>query len=258
MKRIKVIVFSVLVFGVFSGAFAQNSERILIGAASDLKFALDSILVIFNRANQQSVQVTYGSSGKLYEQISNGAPFDLYFSADITYPRLLKEKGFAASEVYPYGIGRLVLWSKRIDPNVSGMESLRSSALKKIAIANPDHAPYGKRAMEALNHYGLETSVQGKLVLGENISQTAQFVTSGAADIGVIALSLALSPTMNRMGGKYFLIPEESHQSLLQGAIITRKAGKNALAKSFFDFVKGEQATAILAYFGFTKPPVND
>ncbi len=258
MKRIKVIVFSVLFFGVFSGAFAQNSERILIGAASDLKFALDSILVIFNRANQQSVQVTYGSSGKLYEQISNGAPFDLYFSAAITYPRLLKEKGFAASEVYPYGIGRLVLWSKRIDPNVSGMESLRSSALKKIAIANPDHAPYGKRAMEALNHYGLETSVQGKLVLGENISQTAQFVTSGAADIGVIALSLALSPTMNRMGGKYFLIPEESHQSLLQGAIITRKAGKNALAKSFFDFEKGEQATAILAYFGFTKPPVND
>lgn len=258
MNRIRKVILGILALGIFSGAFAQKSERILIGAASDLKFALDSLIVVFNQSDQRSVQVTYGASGKLYEQISNGAPFDLYFSADINYPKLLKEKGFASSDVYPYGIGHLVIWSKRIDPNAEGMKSLVSPSIRKIAIANPEHAPYGKRAMEALDYYGLVSSVQSKLVLGENISQTAQFVTSGAADIGIIALSLALSPTMKRMDGKYFPIPEESHQPLLQGAIITRSAGDKVLAKSFFEFVKSEKASAILAYFGFAKPDTDD
>ena len=258
MNVIKRTFLSLLIFGIFSGAFAQKSEKILIGAASDLKFALDSIVVAFKQSDQRLVQVTFGASGKLYEQISNGAPFDLYFSADINYPKLLKEKGFVSSEVYPYGVGHLVIWSKRIDPNVQGMKSLVSPSIRKIAIANPAHAPYGKRAMEALEHYHLVSSVQSKLVLGENISQTAQFVTSGAADMGIIALSLALSPTMKRMGGKYFLVPEESHQPLLQGAVITRRAGANDLAKSFFEFVKTDQAVAILTYFGFAKPDAND
>jgi molybdate transport system substrate-binding protein len=258
MNTLKKAFLSILIFGFFSGAFAQNSEKILIGAASDLKFALDSIVVAFHRSDERSVQVTYGASGKLYEQISNGAPFDLYFSADINYPKLLKEKGVASSEVYPYGVGHLVIWSKRIDPNAEGIKSLVSPSIRKVAIANPEHAPYGKRAMETLEYYGLVSSVQSKLVLGENISQTAQFVTSGAADIGIIALSLALSPAMKRMGGKYFPVPQESHQPLLQGAVITRRAGTNDLAKSFFEFVKTDQAVAILTYFGFAKPDAND
>ena len=175
---------------------AQQSNKILIAAASDMKFALDSIVTVFKKTHAGNVDITYGSSGKLFEQISNGAPFDIFFSADINYPKQLHKKDLTTSEVYAYGVGRIVLWSKKVDPNTEGMKSLLSPTIKKVAIANPAHAPYGKRAAEALNDYNVSESVKGKLVFGENISQTAQFITTGAADIGIVALSLAVSPTM--------------------------------------------------------------
>jgi molybdate transport system substrate-binding protein len=254
MKMLKKIALLIL-FGLFSTAsFAQKGEKILIAAASDLKFAVDSIISVYKAVDSRTVTVTYGSSGKLFEQISNGAPFDLYFSADIIYPNLLKEKGLSASDVYPYGVGRIVLWSRKMNPNTAGMRTLLSPSIRKVAIANPAHAPYGKRAKEAMIHFQVQDAVDGKLVLGENISQTAQFVTTGAADVGIVALSLAMSPTMRKQGGKYYLIPESSHAPLLQGAIITRKGAGNELARSFFDFVKGSEAQAILSYFGFSKP----
>jgi molybdate transport system substrate-binding protein len=244
-----------LLLGIFSSAaFAQKGEKILIAAASDLKFALDSVVSAFKKLDGRQVTVTYGSSGKLYEQISHGAPFDLYFSADISYPNLLKEKGLVASDVYPYGIGRIVLWSKKLDPTKAGMKTLLAPFIRKVAIANPNHAPYGQRAQEAMGYYQVYDAVKDKLVLGENISQTAQFVTTGAADIGIVALSLAMSPTVKQLGGTYYLIPDTSHASLLQGAVITQRAARNDLAKRFFDFVKSKEANAILAYFGFTKP----
>ena len=126
--------------------------------------------------------------------------------------------------------------------------------MRKIAIANPAHAPYGKRAEESLIYYKILESIKGKLVYGENISQTAQFITTGAADIGIVALSLALSPNMQKEGGKYFLIPESSHKPLEQGAVITRHGMENGLAKEFIDFIKGKTANEILIHFGFTKP----
>src|SRR5687767_13041372 len=133
MNKTKFI--ALIVFSFFAAhSNAQQAEKILIAAASDLKFALDSIISVFKNNNVGTVDVTYGSSGKLFEQISNGAPFDLYFSADIFYPNQLKEKGFAISEVYPYGIGRIVLWSKKIDPEREGMKTLLQSPIKKIAI----------------------------------------------------------------------------------------------------------------------------
>jgi molybdate transport system substrate-binding protein len=233
---------------------AQPSDRILIAAASDLKFALDSMVSIFERDHRGTVTITYGSSGKLFEQISNGAPFDLYFSADISYPNQLKAKGKTASDVYAYGVGRIVLWSRKIDPRPQAMSSLLQKEVKKIAIANPAHAPYGKRAAEALQYFGLMKSIEKKLVLGENIAQAAQFVTSGAADAGIIALSLALSPTMQKQGGHYFLIPETSHQSLRQGLVLTRHAESNRLAMAFNEFVKSDVSQQILRYFGFEKP----
>lgn len=235
-----------------SCSYAQE-RKILIAAASDLKFALDSVIVAFNRTNKGAVDVSYGSSGKLYEQIANGAPFHIFFSADIGYPRQLKEKGFASSEIYPYGIGRLVLWSKKLDPAVEGLNALLSPSIRHVAIANPAHAPYGKRAQEAMTHYKVLDAVKSKLVFGENISQTAQFVTSGAADIGIVALSLALSPNMQKEGGKYYLIPETSHQPLEQGVVITRNGDGNTLAKAFMEFVKSETAQSILNHFGFVK-----
>ena len=233
-------------------SYSQNKIR--IAAASDLKFALDSVAAVFKKNNSGAVDITYGSSGKFFEQLSNGAPFDIFFSADISYPTQLKEKKLTISEVYPYGKGQVVLWSKKFNPEKDGMNTLLQSSIKKIAIANPAHAPYGKRAEEALVHYKLLESVKEKLVYGENISQTAQFITTGAADIGIVALSLALSPNMKKENGNYFLIPESSHQPLVQGVVIMRQAEENDLAKKFLEFVKGDTAMAILQHFGFTKP----
>ena len=230
--------------------FAQ--DEILVAAASDLKFAMDSIISVFEQSNRGKVKVTYGSSGKLTEQISNGGPFHVFFSADISYPEQLKAKGFASSEVYSYAKGHLVIWSKNIDTK-KGMNVLKDPSIKKIAIANPAHAPYGKRAMESIAYYKL-TDVKSKIVMGSNISQTAQFVSTGAADIGIIALSLALSPNMQKEKGNYYIIPEQSHQPIIQGAVITAKGKGNKLASDFFEFVKNEKTILILNHFGFTKP----
>lgn len=232
----------------------QSTGRILIAAASDLKFALDSVAAVFKTNNPVTIDITYGSSGKLYEQISNGAPFDLFFSADIAYPNRLKEKGHTISDVYPYATGRIVLWSKKIDPAIAGMKSLQNPVIRKVAMANPVHAPYGKRAEESLTYYKLLDTIKEKLVYGENISQTAQFVTTGAADIGIVALSLALSPNMKKENGKYFLIPETSHEPLIQGMALTRHAMGNDTAVAFQQFIKSDAANAILHYFGFSKP----
>ena len=232
----------------------QSSDAILIAAASDLKFALDSVVMVFKKGNPVArIEVTYGSSGKLFEQISHTAPFDLFFSADVEYPLTLRKKGIAVSEVYTYGIGRIVIWSQVIDPNKAQINSLQDKIVNKIAIANPQHAPYGRRAEEALKHYNVYEKLKGKLVYGENISQTAQFVTSGAADAGIIALSLALSPTMRKLNGHYYVIPENSHKPLEQGFVILKKAEQNPVAVAFKDFVLGTEATKILAYFGFAK-----
>ena len=229
----------------------QGQEKVLIAAASDLKFALDSVIIAFKKKNGGTVEVTYGSSGKLFEQISNGAPFDIFFSADVSYPKELEKKELSASQIYVYGVGRIVLWSKKMDPEKEGMKTLLSSEIKKIAIANPLHAPYGKRAEEAMKSNGVYDAIKSKLVLGENISQAAQFVTTGAADIGILAYSLSLSPNMKKEKGKFFLIPENSHQRLEQAVIITKHGKGNDFAQTFLSFVKSDDAKNILASFGF-------
>ena len=241
---------------VFTNTFskAQNANSILIAAASDLKFALDSVVTVFKKANPGArIEVTYGSSGKLFEQISQTAPFDLFFSADIEYPLTLKKKGIAVSDVYTYGVGRIVIWSKVIDPNKAQINSLLDKMVNKIAIANPQHAPYGRRAEEALKYYKVYEKVKSKLVYGENISQTAQFVTTGAADAGIIAYSLALSPTMKKLDGHYYVIPENAHKPLEQGFVILKRAEQNPVAVAFKDFVMGTEAMEVLGYFGFNK-----
>ena len=253
MNKIRLSIAFTFIFLV-TQAEAQQSNKILIAAASDLKFALDSVVNAFKTKNAGTIDVTYGSSGKLSEQISNGAPFDLFFSADITYPNQLKEKGLTISDIYPYGVGRIVVWSKKINPQTEGIKSLLQPSVKKIAIANPAHAPYGKRAEEALTYYKMSEATKDKLVYGENISQTAQFVTTGAADIGIIALSLALSPTMKHENGNYYLVPENSHQPLVQGVVLTNHAKGNDLAVAFLQFVKSNTSQEILRYFGFSKP----
>jgi len=226
-----------------------------VAAAAALKFAMDSLVAVFAAKNPGiTVKVVYGSSGSFFEQINNGAPFDLFFSADIDYPKKLKAANKTLSDVKLYGIGQLVLWSKTLDPAREQMNTLLNPAVNKIAIANPAHAPYGKRAEESLHYYKLYDKIKDKLVLGENIAQTAQYAESGAADVGIIALSLALSPTLKQSGGKYWLVPATSHQPLQQGFALLTHAKDNTGAAQFAAFFSSPTAAAILKAFGFGQP----
>lgn len=234
--------------------FAAHAEKITIAAAADLKFAMDELAQTFNRANPaDKVEVTYGSSGKFHTQIQQGAPYDMFFSADIAFPKELVKAGMAASEVTPYAFGRIVLWSATQDASQMTLASLADPKITRVAIANPKHAPYGKRAEEALRSAGVWESVQPKLVYGENISQTAQFVLTGNAQVGVIALSLAVHPELAGKGG-YCLIPENLHQSLEQGFVITKRAEASQLAKRFAEFMSSKPARALMTKFGFVLP----
>lgn len=238
---------------VLAGA-AQAEEKITVAAAADLKFAMDEMIDAFERANPgDQVDAVYGSSGKFRTQIEQGAPYDLFFSADIAYPRALAAAGFAASETRPYALGRLVLWSPVLDAGQMKLADLAAPGIKRIAIANPKHAPYGKRAEEALRAAGVWDKVAGKLVLGENIAQTAQFVQTGNAQVGLIALSLALNPELAGKG-RYALIPDNLHQPLEQGFIVTKRAASNGLAKRFADYMGKAEASAIMVRYGFVLP----
>ncbi|MFZ1412987.1 MAG: molybdate ABC transporter substrate-binding protein, partial [Defluviicoccus sp.] len=166
---------------------SARAESITIAAAADLKFAMDDIVASFEAGHPaDAVRVIYGSSGKFLTQIQQGAPYDLYFSADIAHPRRLADAGLAASDVIPYAFGRIVLWSVERDASAMTLASLADPKIARVAIANPKHAPYGKRAEEALRASGLWEAVEPKLVYGENIAQTAQFVQTGNAQVGII------------------------------------------------------------------------
>lgn len=235
-------------------AISAHAEKVTVAAAADLKFAMDEIVATFKNANPvDEVEVIYGSSGKFHTQIQQGAPYDLYFSADIGFPRELAEAGLAASEVKPYALGRIVLWSASLDASKMTLASLTDPKIARIAIANPKHAPYGKRAEEALRASGLWENVEPKLVYGENIAHTAQFVQTGNAQVGIIALSLAISPELASKGG-YWLIPDDLHEPLEQGFIITKRAESNTLAKRFADYMSSKPARVVMTKYGFTLP----
>jgi molybdate transport system substrate-binding protein len=231
-----------------------HAEKITVAAAADLKFAMDEIATTFKKANaSDEVEIIYGSSGKFHTQIQQGAPYDLFFSADIAFPRELAKAGLAASEVKPYAFGRIVLCSASMDASKMTLDSLLDAKITRIAIANPKHAPYGKRAVEALRASGLWDKVEPKLVYGENIANTAQFVQTGNAQIGIIALSLAVNAELADKGG-YWLIPEKLHQPLEQGYVITKRAESNALAKRFADYMSSPSARTVMTKYGFVLP----
>jgi molybdate transport system substrate-binding protein len=238
-------------FTVAQSAPPKAPGPITIAAAADLKYVLDSLVTIYNRQHPQArATVVYGSSGKFYEQLSHGAPFDLFFSADSYYPRRLQQAGLTAGAPQLYALGRLVLWSAKLDPSAKGMNTLLDPQVKRIAIANPAHAPYGKKAEEVLRHYKLYDQVKPKLVLGENIGQTAQYAATGAADAGLIAYSLALSPVLRR-AGDFYLIPTPAHTPLQQSFVVLKRANANAAAAAFAAFMVSPTARQALKKYGF-------
>ena len=250
MKLLKLIGMACLLFVTNTA----HAEKITVAAAADLKFAMDEIVTGFKKGHSGAeLDVIYGSSGKFHTQIQQGAPYDLFFSADINYPRELAKKGMAASEVKPYAVGRVVLWSNSMDTTKMTLASLTDPKIARIAIANPKHAPYGKRAEEALKASGLWDRLQPKFVFGENIAHTAQFVQTGNAQVGIIALSLAVNPELAKKGG-YYLIPDKLHNPLEQGYIITKQGAAKPLARQFADYMGSKPARSIMTRYGFVLP----
>lgn len=235
-------------------ALPAQAEKITIAAAADLKFAMDEIVAAFKTTNpSDEFNVVYGSSGKFRTQIRQGAPYDLYFSADINFARELAKDGFSASEVNAYAFGRIVLWRASMDASKLSLASLADKNISRIAIANPQHAPYGKRAEEALRAAGMWERVEPKLVYGENIAHTAQFVQTGNAQVGIIALALAVNPELASKGG-YWLIPDKLHEPLEQGYIVTKRAEGSVLAKRFAEYMGSKAARTVMSKYGFVLP----
>jgi len=236
---------------------AQSRELPVVAAASDLQFALVDVAEAFKRETGQEVRLTFGSSGNFARQIRQGAPFQVYFSADEAYVEQLARDGFTRGAGELYAVGRIVLIAPRGSPLKAdgSLADLRAALadgrLDKFAIANPEHAPYGKRAEEALRHAGLWDAIKDKLVLGENVSQAAQFATSANAQGGIIAYSLALSPRVSALGS-YELIPEAWHQPLRQRMALLKNAG--AVAEGFYEFASKPAARAIFRSYGFVLP----
>jgi molybdate transport system substrate-binding protein len=238
---------------------SQSIRRtIRVAAAADLKFAMDELISAFHHEEPQiAVTVSYGSSGNFYSQLSSRAPFDMYFSADVSYPRRLAEQGAAyQGSEFAYAIGRLVVWvpaGSPIDVAKMKIEALRHPSVRHVAVANPKHAPYGRAAEAAMRSLGVYETVADRLVYGENVAQTLQFVQSGAAEIGIVALSLALAPSVHGQG-HYWEIPLDSYPRMEQGGIILKWTQQAEAAQSFRSFALAPAGRQILKNYGFYLP----
>jgi len=245
-------------FGCFAAPAAAQEVR--VAAAADLQYAMDDIARKFEARTGIKVAVTYGSSGNFFSQIQNGAPFDLFFSADADYPRKLVSAGFAApGPIFFYAVGHVVIWMPASSPvNLAqeGWRALTDARIEKIAVANPEHAPYGRAAIAALQHAGIYDRVKAKLVYGENIAQAAQFVQSGNAQAGILAKSLTYAPALHN--GKLWNIPPTLYPTILQGAILLKSAANNHNARSFLEFVQGPAARLTFDYCGLDAPTAAD
>jgi molybdate transport system substrate-binding protein len=241
-----------------SGAIAQELR---VAAASDLTGAMQKLAPAFEKQTAIHVSVSLGSSGNLFAQIQNGAPFDVFLSADRSYPEKLLQTGQAVpNSLTRYARGRLVLWTskstglhlptrdgKTLD---GGLDFLKGAEVHKIAIANPEHAPYGRAAVAVLEHFKIYDQVKSKFVLGENISQTAQFAQSGNADVGFVGLSGALSTSM-AASGEYVLLPDDSYPPIEQVAVVIAASRNKEQAQRFLQFLMSAEGQGILKELGF-------
>jgi molybdate transport system substrate-binding protein len=250
MKRLRRFLLLMLALVVSPAVFGQ---QLTVAAASSLRPTLDYLVDAYEAQNPgHQVEIIYGSSGRLMAQIINGAPFDVFMSADMAFPQNLFDEGEATSAPVVYGLGRIVLWSAHLNAAELTLANLADDGIQRIAIAQPSVAPYGQRAQEAMTAAGVWDAVQSRLVFAENISQVAQMSQSGAADIGVVALSLAIQPGLVERG--YHLIDAALHQPLEQGFVITQRAADNALASSFSAFLQSDTARDIFDDNGFDVP----
>jgi molybdate transport system substrate-binding protein len=254
MKPLRTLAFLLCVLlAAVSGARAQTLR---VAAASDLQFAMNDLASQYEKKTGVKPDISYGSSGNFRAQIENGARFDLFFSADAMYPeQLVTARVAEAQSLVVYGQGHLVLWAPAdasLQLAQKGFAALKDSRVMKIAIANPEHAPYGRAAVAALQKAGLYEELKPKLVLGENISQTAQFAQSGSAQVGILALSLTFAESMKN--GERWEIPADYYPPILQKAVIVSASRNKSAAKGFLDFVTSEEGRRILAKYGLAPP----
>ncbi|MFA7429862.1 MAG: molybdate ABC transporter substrate-binding protein [Rhodospirillaceae bacterium] len=254
-RLLRGVVASALVLATSSIAQAQQPPT--VAAASDLQFALEDVAQVFQRETGKAVRLSFGSSGNFHRQIAQGGPFQIFMSADEGYVLDLAIKGLTEDDGVLYAEGRLALIVPTGSPLAADgslddlSAALAAGKIAKFAIANPDHAPYGRAARQALEAKGLWAGLQGHLVFGENVSQAAQFATSGSAEGGIIAYSLALSPKVSQLG-TWALIPADQHAPLRQRMVLVKGAGETA--RAFYDFMQTPPARAVLERYGFTLP----
>ncbi len=238
-------------------ALPAVAEEITVAAAADLNYAMKDLAAQFQQKTGNKVSLSFGASGNFYSQIQGGAPFDAFFSADADYPQKLAAAGKVdKGSVRTYALGHLVLWipnSSTLDLLKLKMDVLLDPSVRKIAIANPEHAPYGRAAIAALEHYQFKGLLDDKLVLGENVSQAAQFVQSGNAQAGLIAESLAMSPPM-KSAGRFWELSADSYPEIQQAAGILTSSKRKATAQAFVDFVTSPEGARILQQYGFGIP----
>lgn len=240
------------------GSFARGAETVSVAAASNLVYVLDALTAEFKRgAPGVAVTLTTGASGSLFAQIKQGAPFDVFLSADTEYPReAVAQRIGAADTLRVFATGRLALWTTRDGLDLTDLATVvRGAKVRKIALANPLTAPYGRAAQAALAHAGVKQEAAAKLVVGENISQTAQFVETGNAEVGFVALSLVLSPRLRSMG-TWREIPAAAHPgvTLEHAGVLTQRGAQYAAARRYLDFLGSEPAKKILREFGYGVP----
>lgn len=235
---------------------AGEPPALMVAAASDLQTVMPAIVERFQKATGTAVRVSFGSSGNFTSQIQNGAPFDVFLSADSEYPKRLAAGGFVdGASMVVYANGHLALWTRTgsgVDVT-RGLAVLTDPAVKRIAIANPDHAPYGRAAVAALKHEGLYERVQPKLVLGENVSQAAQFAESGNADVGLFSRSLALDPAL-KARGRFVDVPATSYPPIQQAGVVVQSSRNKAAARRFLAFVRTPEIVQLLTASGFAAP----
>ena len=243
-----------------TSAWAQekkSSPELTVAAAADLSSALQEVADRYEKKTGVHLKLSFGASGALTQQIKNGAPFDLFFSADMDYPRQLIAAGAAdQASLYQYAVGKLVLWvpaDSPLDLDHRGMSALLDPSVKKIAVANPQHAPYGRAAVAALKHAGVYDQITDHLVLGENVAQAAQFVESGNAQAGFVALAHAVAPGMGGKG-KYWEVPADFYPPLAQGVVVISRSDHKKEAAEFLEYIKTKETAELLRKFGFTLP----
>ena len=253
--RLRSVLAAVLTELILTGVVVGHADAqgLSVAAASDLQAVLPVIAASFEKETGRKVTTSFGSSGNFFTQIENGAPFDVFLSADIEYPTRLEAAGSVVrGSVTQYATGHLVLWTRN-DSGIDvtrGFAALDDARVRHIAIANPEHAPYGRAAVAALRHEGIYDRVRSKLVLGENISQTAQFAQTGSAEVGLVAMSLAMSATM-KASGSYLEISTSWYPPIAQAAAIVTASKRRAVAEQFLQFLKRESTVKVLQSYGF-------